>query len=354
MHRSCTILSLLSFAAMNDNAIAQPSFGHDFVTVGAAGNAAYSGQDLSPGGLVTGRGSVNYDFRIARTEITTAQWLEFVNTFANTDEAVLPVRAGRTMRASTLVWGATISGTGVGEPLSFALRSDLPDAAQRPVSGMSWEGAAMYCNWLHHGKSTDPALLWSGAYDATTWTLTYDGNVPVPHHGDRLAGAQFWMPSLDEWLKASYYDPILNNGAGGWWLYANSSNQPPTPGLPGIGQTSASLTNGWELPVGAYPSETSPWGLLDASGSRKEWTDSWLDGALLGLPRTTQKFTAGTSVQFTLEVGPLGRIDEHSASVPYFPGFIDVGFRIASSVPSPGACVPGVALVLWASKRRRR
>jgi len=49
------------------------------VTSGASGSPAYKGPD--PTGRVTGRGSVGYEFKLSRTEVTTAQWVEFYNTF---------------------------------------------------------------------------------------------------------------------------------------------------------------------------------------------------------------------------------------------------------------------------------
>lgn len=55
---------------------ADPS-GIQFVTVGAPGNPAYAGPD--PGHNVGGRGSVGYEYRIGLTEVTTGQWMEFMN-----------------------------------------------------------------------------------------------------------------------------------------------------------------------------------------------------------------------------------------------------------------------------------
>src|SRR5262245_54962445 len=49
--------------------------GIDFVTVGAPNNLAYNRDD--PQGLITGRGSVPYEYRIGRYEVTTGEWLEF-------------------------------------------------------------------------------------------------------------------------------------------------------------------------------------------------------------------------------------------------------------------------------------
>ncbi len=44
----------------------------------------------------------------------------------------------------------------------------------------------------------------------------------------RNAGAKWWLPSENEWARAAvYYDPTLNQGAGGYWKYATKSNVAP-------------------------------------------------------------------------------------------------------------------------------
>jgi hypothetical protein len=69
-------------AVLASAAGAQPSYDFDFATVGAVNNAAFTATNpLNP--LVVGRGSVAYECRISKLETTTAQWLEFMNTFAN-------------------------------------------------------------------------------------------------------------------------------------------------------------------------------------------------------------------------------------------------------------------------------
>jgi hypothetical protein len=55
-----------------------PLSGIDFVTVGAVGNAPWAG-DGTPDDQSIGRGSVGYEYRIGKFEITTAQYVEFLN-----------------------------------------------------------------------------------------------------------------------------------------------------------------------------------------------------------------------------------------------------------------------------------
>ena len=74
------VASVLAVLPVTAISLAQPGpDGFDWVTVGAPNNPAYNGPD--PENLVTGRGSVGYEYRMGRTEITTAQWMEYINTF---------------------------------------------------------------------------------------------------------------------------------------------------------------------------------------------------------------------------------------------------------------------------------
>lgn len=89
-----TILAF-SFALLPAAAMAQPlppapagvpvthEYGYEFVTIGALNNAPYSGPTSN--GYPGGRGSVSYEYRIARTEVSTDQWMEFANVVARQD-----------------------------------------------------------------------------------------------------------------------------------------------------------------------------------------------------------------------------------------------------------------------------
>lgn len=58
------------------------NYDFDWVTIGAVGNEPYLGDSPFGPDYAYGRGRVDYEYRIGRTEVTTGQWLEFVNTFS--------------------------------------------------------------------------------------------------------------------------------------------------------------------------------------------------------------------------------------------------------------------------------
>ena len=82
-------------------------------------------------------GSVGHDYRITTTEVTTAQWAEFVRAYA-------PFYAGPYNDAGfTSIW---INHVGNGQ---FSVPAGTE---QRPAS-VSWRMAARYCNWLCDNKA---------------------------------------------------------------------------------------------------------------------------------------------------------------------------------------------------------
>lgn len=255
-------LAPLSPRAVANGAVVSREHGWEFVTIGAPGNAPYEVPFEillnNPGPLTpTFVGSVNYEYRIARSELRTEQWVEFINLFPN----ALPLGGVPTD------WGAERDFDAPPGVRRYFIPSDIPRAADYQVSGVSMLGAAAYCNWLHNGKPVDASALRSGAYDIGSYFDT--GQVPLTI--SRQAGARFWIPSLDESVKAGYFDPNRSGqGQAGYWLYPNSSDTPPIYGPAQLGgeANAGGLFGGGNpyLPVGSYPTVQSPWGLLDLAG----------------------------------------------------------------------------------------
>jgi len=318
--------------------IAHADDGFQWATIGAAGNQAYQG---SPGYRAHNRGSVGYEYKISKLEITTGQWLEFVNTFSTQTDQYQFSRWGAQL------WGASLDTRYVGPGTKYKLRPSIPNAAMLPVTGISWRDAARYCNWLHNGKSSDLNALITGAYDTTTFGLNPDGSFTdsLTH----LAGAKYWIPTFDEWMKAAYFDPDrYGKGVAGWWTFTNKSDGPGIAGLPGVGTTSAGLNlpdfAQWNIPLGAYPQSLSPWGLLDTSGGAREWTE---EGAPTGAPR--ERIVLGSAA------GAADSADFIASLTSREPDAfsISTGLRIATTVPSPGTTVVLGVLFLLPSSRRR-
>jgi sulfatase-modifying factor enzyme 1 len=251
-----------------------PDYDFEWVVINRPGNVAYDGEFWDPGTLISsktkGRGSVPYTYRISMVEFTTNQYIEFFNTFAPFDREL-----------SRLLDG--VGGGFFGDPFyfgpgqRFVLDNSKFNPGMIPIRGISWRQAAMYCNWLHNGKSSDPATLHSGVYDTSTFTR--NANNTVNDQSTHSPGARFWIPSLDEWLKAVHFDPNrFGVDQSGWWQYPQGSNTPPISGLPDEGGTTSkgidSIT-AVNLPLRSYLNVRSPWGLWDTSGASSEHTEEW-------------------------------------------------------------------------------
>lgn len=310
-------------------ALAQPDYGLDFVTVGAAGNRATNPGEV-PYQPDLKIGAVPYDYRIMRSELTVQQYCEFVRAYA----PYYP--DARYDSFFTGIWiGANYdSDTG---PVTFVYN---PAVANFPTT-LTWRFAARYCNWLQNGKALNQAAFENGAYDTSTFGQRADGS--ITDQVTRSPGAKYWIPSLDEWTKAAYYDP-KKGGVGGYWRYPNSTNTALTAGPPGVGQTSAGTwpgdSFGW-FDAGSYPDSKSPWGVLDLSGGTREWMEDIAGDAhryVRGSYRYSQVPDLDDRLDF-VEYGTHPWIDAWN------------GVRLASSVPPPASTF--VALVVLAPRRKR-
>jgi len=311
-------------------AVAQslPDYGFDWATITDAGNRPASIEE-APRYNGFPIGQVNHEYRISKTEMTAGQWFEFVNAYT-------PYYDGNPGLT-------TFKGQWIGYD-SFSGTHFLNPAAENFATIVNWRLAARYTNWLHNGKVNEQWAFESGAYDTSTFGV--DENGDLTDQRERSPGAKFWIPSLDEWVKAMYWDPAKDNGEGeelgGYWKYPTSSDEVPVSGLPGEGETSAGTRIVFD--VGSYTDVTSPWGLFDGSGGEREWLET-LDGSQAGRLLFGSQFTTDVSA-----IDSLDRIDNPGAGSVLFAG---ATFRIAGVVPSPGS-VFGVAFGLAFAARRRR
>lgn len=343
----CAALFAAAFA-MHAHGQVAPDYDFRWSTIAAPGNVAYHGPEQN-GIQVEGRGSVDYVYRMSTLEVSSGQWLEFLNTFSGT---ATPPRLFD--NGNPVFWGGGVDGNYNGPGRQFILHPSLPNAAQLPVGGISYHMGMLYSNWLHNGKSSNPESLIRGAYD----TLLVPDVLEPPQslYPTHMPGAMFWMPTLDEWIKAAHFDPNrYGENQAGWWTYRNKSEAPGVAGPPGVGTTSAGwedpndpLAGAWHIPLGAYPNVVSPWGLLDTSGGASEWTEE-----IAGYAPTDERWALGPPAGFGgVHFGQFERIysgfPENVTGSPY------AGLRIVSAVPSPTILSVAWASLLYVARRRPR
>ena len=323
---AATILSVAASAGAG----VPPNYSWNFATITHPGNRlptlAEYGANVLPR---VEFGRVDYTYRIATTEVTGRQWHEFVQAYAPFVDPNFVEFRGFNGAASEFL-GYDNNGTPV-----YRLNDLRADVAATEIS---WRFAARFVNWLHNGKPTGQTVTRDaferGAYDTSTFFTDPKTGVFTDQRR-RSDGARFWIPSVDEWVKAAYFDPNrYGPGQAGYWRYPISQNTPPTPGLPG--QPGAQSAAGLGTPPqlinsGSYPDVRSPWGLLDTSGGALEWCeDANPFGATTRLLRGSWDFAGGLSGFEQLY---------DTLSWPPNEPLLYAGLRIASAVPAPGPAI---------------
>jgi formylglycine-generating enzyme required for sulfatase activity len=168
----------------------------DTVRVGNPGNPADTGFAFGYYNI----GAVGYSFKIGKTEVTNAQYAEFLNAVAATDTYNLY----NTNMGSDTTGGIVRSGpTG---SFTYAVKAPALNGAytydNKPVVWVSFSDAMRFANWLHNGQPTglqSASTTEDGAYTLNGAT-TRAALAPVT----RDAAAHWWLPSQDEWYKAAF------------------------------------------------------------------------------------------------------------------------------------------------------
>ena len=155
-------------------------------------------------------GSVSYDFRIQKYEVTNSEYALFLNRTAASD----PYGTYNNAVSGGMVG---ITRSGADGSYSYSVVADWGD---KPVQGVSWFCAARYCNWMHNGGGQGVSTE-SGAYTLNGQT----GSAAVSIRAND--GAKFRLPTASEWHKAGFYDPRKNSNSGGYWRFPTQSDSLP-------------------------------------------------------------------------------------------------------------------------------
>lgn len=318
------------------------------VPIGNPSNLADTRYDPS------GVGSVSYNFRMGKYEVTNAQYAEFLNgvdpTGANSLELYIP-------EMTSAAVGGIVRDPSAANGSKYNVK---PGRHNNPVIYVSWFDSIRFANWLHNGQ---------GSGDTENGAYTIRPGTPGYYTITRNPGARWWLPDEHEWYKAAYHK---NDGVtGNYWDYPTSTNaipnsdQPPGMDAPDPSNTANifmddGIANGYDdgyaiidstqnflTDVGAYTFSTSPYGTFDQVGNVVEWIEK-LDPVSL-----YYRDSRGSS--WWLFGGA-------AAAHASFSGFAFptnknsfVGFRVATSIPEPSAmCLAMMAMSGIVRRRRRR
>ncbi len=201
----------------------------DLITVGNPNNQA------DP---LTGFGAVSDTFQISSNVITIGQYTTFLNAVAKRDRNNL---FNPMMQRDLNVAGIER----LGQPGNYKYRTinNDGDSADRPITYVSWLDAARFANWMSNGQPSGPQnnrTTENGAYNLKQ----NKGQAPERNAINPNTGQApfFFLPTEDQWYKAAYFSPELND-AGGYYLYATQSNTAPTSTPSTGGSNEANLAN---------------------------------------------------------------------------------------------------------------
>jgi formylglycine-generating enzyme len=292
----------------------------DVVLVGNINNAADT-QVMYDG--TTGYGSVAYNYTIGKYEVTAGQYCEFLNAKAKTDNYGL-----YNVNMWSYPYGCKIEQTGSSGSYVYSVAADYAD---RPVNYVSFWDAARFTNWLHNGQGNGDTE--TGAYTLTTSGIAANSVV-------KNAGAQWWIPSQNEWYKAAFYDP----NKGGYWLYPTGANSLPGRDMTDVSGNNANYYDHNDSPFpidsgtyyttvkGEFQNSGSPYGTFDQGGNVYEMNDTIINSEYRVMRGGAfNDFSSCMYVCHRYGHNPLFEIS-------------NVGFRVAS-VPEPST----LALLLTAS-----
>lgn len=327
MHKTFIIsIAAFSFTATAAAGTTPPNYDFNWATIGDPGNRATLDHELGFATTNQHIGSVNYEFRMATTEVTVGQYFEFAQLY----HPIYTKNTGNVLGFSDF--------TGGDIRLAFGEIMIRDGVSQNKPIKMGWEYATRYVNWLHNGKVNAEWAFETGVYDTSTFTQNPDGT--YNHQETHNPNAQFWLPSRDEWTKAGYWDPSLNNGDGGYHLFPNGSSEQSMP------ETERNAGgSGYPLDVGSFPDTSSPWGILDMEGGESEWSETMFSDPHLRYLMGSN--SSDTSFDQLIAIDMLGRANALAT------GFSIGGIRLVSSVPTPGS----IAILSFASlflQRRNR
>ncbi|HTV49525.1 MAG TPA: SUMF1/EgtB/PvdO family nonheme iron enzyme [Phycisphaerae bacterium] len=269
------------------------------VTVGNPGNAA----DPSTGGYY---GSVDYTYNIGEYDVTSSQYTAFLNAVAASDPYDL--------------YNSNMAGTSNGNPgiiqsgSSGSYTYSVADGrGNNPVTDVTFWDACQFANWLDNGQPNGPEG--NGTTETGTYTLTSEGE--ANNTITRNPGAIWAVTSENEWYKAAYYDPTLNDDTGGYWEYPTQSNT--------ITTAQANYNSSDTTPVGSYP-YPSYYGTYDQGGDVWQWNESIYDTSYRGLRGGSFSYLGGV-----LESNIYGIEDPTHEDY-------ELGFRVVDlAVPEPAS-----------------
>lgn len=180
-----------------------------------------------------GIGGVNYTYNVGEMEITTKQWVTFLNTvdpMGSNDHHLWDVAESSSVWAK---YGSINRDLNAAPGQRYSIAS--PGWANRPYNQADFTRSARFINSLQNGKVLsktvrDVTTVSGATLKTTTYRVRLSKNTETGMYtmsnlrATRNSTKGFALTSQDEWIKAAYYDP---NGGGkfSYWDYPTNPGQ---------------------------------------------------------------------------------------------------------------------------------
>jgi sulfatase modifying factor 1 len=292
MNRTATILSIVYLASVTSShadtfSNGANAFDIDFVTIGSPGNAP----DLS--GNPRPAGAVSRTYRIGKYEIS-----------------------------RSMIDKANSAGSlGIVLPDNSSFGGNGPN---KPAAGITWFDAAKFVNWLNTSTGYQPAYKFVNG-DFGLWQVGDAGY--NPNNLFRNSLSYYFLPSVDEWYKAAYYDPTTKT----YYDYQTGSNTVPD-GIDFAGDPNFdAVVNDGSYEGGPRDifaaGALSPYGTMAQGGNVFEWEETEFLDLINDSVSSERAVRGGSWLWFA------GSMQERSPGEPNG-SRLDLGFRVAS-LPEP-------------------
>ena len=237
--RNIIIVFILALSPVVHAQIITQNFGAgfsiDFARIGNAGNTADTSGNPNPAG------AVSYTYNIGKYEISRDM----------VDKANAAAGLGITLA-------------------DFSSRGG--NGANRPAPGISWYDAARFVNYLNTSSGSSAAYKFDVSGNFQLWSSSDAGYNAGNKFRNNLA--TYFLPSMDEWYKAAYYDPSKNSGLGGYWLFATQSDIAPSYSSGGTASNTA-IYGGQTGPADINNAGgLSAYGTMAQGGNLWEWLET--------------------------------------------------------------------------------
>jgi hypothetical protein len=198
-------------------------------------------------------GSVDGFYRIGKYEITNNQYVKFLKAVATTyDRGLYDSRMSSDNSGGILQIGSSPN-------YDYSVKNNMGD---KPVNFVNFISSIRFINWLHNGVSWD---VDESSVDVTIDTGAYNiiPNGTNSYLVSKNRYRKYWLPSLNQWHKSAYFEPIVTAGASGVSAIMVRRSEPHTVIADDISATYASVSvSGWlyvdHLIVGDNVNVSSP------------------------------------------------------------------------------------------------